>query len=389
MSRSTELPLIAHVIVDLDIGGLENGVVNLVNRVPRERYRQTIVCLKGYTSFRERLRGDDVPVVAVHKREGKDVGSYLKLWRLFCALRPTIVHTRNLGTIDAAFPAKLAGVRRLVHGEHGWEINDVAGTNPKYLRLRRICSRLIDTHITVSRDLADWLRTRVGVPASDIEQIYNGVDTSKFRPATGARARLPMAELAGPDDFVVGTIGRMAAIKDPLLLAQAFRTLRQSAAAGGRRVKLVMVGDGPLLEDVKRFLAEEQVAHLAWLPGRRDDIDAVLRGFDLFVLPSRNEGISNTILEAMATGLPVVATGVGGNPELVVAGSTGMLVPASDPVAMAAAIGRYVADPQLAHAHGVEGRRRVLAHFSMEAMVQRYLAVYDALTSSEAGISHD
>jgi sugar transferase (PEP-CTERM/EpsH1 system associated) len=319
----------------------------------------------------------------VHKREGKDVGSYVKLWRLFRALRPTIVHTRNLGTIDAAFPAKLAGVRRLVHGEHGWEINDIAGTNAKYMRLRRICSRLIDKQIAVSCNLADWLRTCVGVSATRIEQIYNGVDTTVFRPAVERRSPLPISAFAGPDEFVVGTVGRMAPIKDPLLLARAFRTLRQ---AGAHRVRLAMVGDGPLLEDVKRFLAEEEAANLTWLPGRRDDIDAVLRGLDLFILPSRNEGISNTILEAMATGLPVVATDVGGNPELVVAG-TGMLVRAEDPDAMAAAIGRYVADPQLARTHGAEGRRRVLEHFSMDAMLERYLAVYDALTDSEPGIS--
>src|SRR6185295_6889874 len=318
MSRPAELPLIAHVIVSLDVGGLENGVINLVNRVPRDRYRQAIVCLKGYTSFRDRLRRDDVQVVALHKREGKDVGNYVKLWRLFRSLRPAIVHTRNLGTIDVAFPAKLAGVRRLVHGEHGWEINDVTGTNAKYLRLRRLCVRLIDKQITVSRDLAGWLRERVGVAAADIEQIYNGVDTAKFRPAPTGRADLGRTGFAGPNEFVVGTVGRMAAIKDPLVLARAFRMLRE--AAGASHVRLVMVGDGPLREDVKRFLAQEEAANLTWLPGRRDDIDAVLRGLDLFVLPSKNEGISNTILEAMATGLPVVATNVGGNPELVNAG---------------------------------------------------------------------
>src|SRR6185503_9525371 len=99
MRRTAELPLIAHVIVNLDVGGLENSLVNLVNRVPRDRYRQAIVCLKEYTSFRDRLRGDDVEVVALHKREGKDLGNYVKLWRLFRSLRPAIVHTRNLGTI--------------------------------------------------------------------------------------------------------------------------------------------------------------------------------------------------------------------------------------------------------------------------------------------------
>jgi len=365
MNRSAELPLIAHVIVSLDVGGLENGLINLVNRVPRDRYRQAIICLKDYTTFRSRLHGDDVSVLALHKREGKDVGSYVRLWRAFRALRPAIVHTRNLGTIDAAFPAKLAGVRRLVHGEHGWEINDVAGTNTKYLRLRRLCMHLIDKQITVSRDLAEWLRTKVGVPAAGIEQIYNGVDTTKFCPASMGRAQLPVAGFAGRDEFVVGTVGRMAAIKDPLLMARAFRAVRETLGTAARRLRLVMVGDGPLREDVKRFLADEEAAKLTWLPGRRDDIDAVLRGLDLFVLPSRNEGISNTILEAMATGLPVVATDVGGNSELVVAGKNrrarGRRRPCRDGCSNRPLRGRSAARAR-ARGRGTKARARSLQH---------------------------
>lgn len=376
----SELPLIAHVIVNLDVGGLENGVINLVNRVPRERYRQVIVCLKSYTSFRDRLRRDDVNVFALRKREGKDVGSYVRLWRLLRSLRPAIVHTRNLGAIDVAFPAKLAGVGRVVHGEHGWEITDVAGTNRKYLRLRRLCAHLIDRQIAVSRHIASWLRDTVGVREDRVHQIYNGVDTAKFHPAT-PRARLPASWEGEGDAFVIGTVGRMAAIKDPLNLARAFVELCGALRPAGKRVRLVMAGDGPLREDVMRVLAAAGLTDLTWLPGSRDDIAEILRGLDLFVLPSKNEGISNTVLEAMATGLPVVATDVGGNPELVAAGRTGTLVRADDSTAMSAAIRRYIDDPQMSRLHGSEGRRRALERFSMDAMLEQYLAVYDSLVS--------
>jgi sugar transferase (PEP-CTERM/EpsH1 system associated) len=377
-TSSERPPLIAHVIVNLDVGGLENGLVNLVNRIPAARYRQAIVCLKEQSSFRRRIERGDVDVVALHKRDGKDFANYAKLYRLFRAWRPAIVHTRNLGTIDAVFPAKLAGVPALVHGEHGWDVHDAAGTNRKYRFLRRVCARLIDRQIAVSEHIAAWLRDTVQLDPARVRQIYNGVDTTKFRPDPAGRAALPPAGFAQPDSFVVGTVGRMATIKDPLTLAQAFERLH-AGSPQRPRLRLVMVGDGPLYEDVKRALVGSAACDVTWLPGRRDDVAELMRGLDLFVLPSRNEGISNTILEAMATGLPVVATAVGGNPELVVAGRTGALVPPADPEAMAAAIGAYVAAPELARAHGAEGRRRVLERFSIDGMVSKYMDCYDAV----------
>jgi sugar transferase (PEP-CTERM/EpsH1 system associated) len=374
-TAATQPPLIVHVVVNLDVGGLENGLVNLVNRIPAERYRQAVVCLKSFTSFRDRITRSGVPVIALDKREGKDLKIYAKLWRLFRTLRPDIVHTRNLGTVDVAFPAKLAGVPVVVHGEHGWDVHDADGTNRKYRVLRRACAPLIDLQIAVSRHIASWLVDRVGVAASRVRQIYNGVDTSKFAPAAAGRRTRP----PGADDgsFVIGTVGRMAAIKDPVTLVRAFRRLWDESGTERRRLRLVLVGDGPLREDVTRALGGSEAAEVAWLPGRRDDIPEILRGFDLFVLPSKNEGISNTILEAMATGLPVVATAVGGNPELVAAKRTGMLVPAEDEAALAAAMKGYLDEPARARVHGAAGRQRVLAEFSIDGMLSRYLESYD------------
>jgi len=384
-SPTLRLPLIAHVIVRLDVGGLENGLVNLVNRIPSSKYRQAIVCLTTYTNFRDRIERDDIEVFALNKRPGKDIGTYWRLWRLFRDLRPDVVHTRNLGTLDAVFPAKLAGVPALVHGEHGWDVFDVAGTNRKYRLLRRVCAPLIDREIAVSRHIATWLVRDVGLRAESIAQVYNGVDTVKFRPAEGPRASLPRDGFAPPGTFVVGTVGRMAEIKDPLTLARAFVQLCKAAGPDRTRLRLVMAGDGPLREGVNRALAGTEAQDLTWLPGRRDDIAEILRGLDLFVLPSRNEGISNTILEAMATGLPVIATDVGGNPELVEAGKTGTLVPAQNLDAMAAAMQSYFDGSVSAKAHGAAGRRRVLEEFSMDRMLAQYLDIYDSVVRPPRG----
>jgi glycosyltransferase involved in cell wall biosynthesis len=177
----------------------------------------------------------------------------------------------------------------------------------------------------------------------------------------------------------------MQAVKDQTTLAQAF--VHALAEHPGLRavLRLVMVGDGPLHADVQRILEAAGVAGLAWLPGERADVPDVMRGLDLFVLPSLAEGISNTILEAMASGLPVVATRVGGNAELLVEGATGRLVPADDPAAMAEAIVAYATDRDAARAAGTAGRAEVDRRFSMAAMVGAYRGLYDELLDRRPG----
>jgi glycosyltransferase involved in cell wall biosynthesis len=171
-------------------------------------------------------------------------------------------------------------------------------------------------------------------------------------------------------------------VKDQLTLVRAFLRLVDTVPDARQRLRLALVGDGPLRRQAAELLAAHGSLDLAWLPGFRDDVADVMRGLDVFVLPSLKEGISNTILEAMATGRPVVATDVGGNRELVAEGETGYLVPAGDDEAMAAALRRYVDAPCSIAAHGQAGRRRAEREFSLERMVEAYASVYDAVMAS-------
>jgi glycosyltransferase involved in cell wall biosynthesis len=169
----------------------------------------------------------------------------------------------------------------------------------------------------------------------------------------------------------------MQTVKNQTLLARAFIRALELDPSLKARLRLVMVGDGPLHAAAQQMLAAAGVADLAWLPGERHDVPEILRGLDCFVLPSLGEGISNTILEAMASGLPVIATQVGGNPELVIEGRTGALVPTSDPEAMAQAIVGYATNPEQARVAGQTGRVEIERRFSMEAMVGAYQELYD------------
>ena len=386
LSRPSGAPLIAHIIYRLDVGGMENGIVNLLNAMPTARYRHAIVCLTEYSDFRFRIRRSDVDYYALHKRPGKDPVVYWRLWRLLRRLRPDIVHTRNLPALDALPVAALAGVPARVHGEHGREITDLDGTRFKYKLLRQILRPLAQRYIALSCDLENWLHDGIGVSAHQLVRIYNGVDVERFRPTEGRRAPLPRAGFAANDDIVIGTVGRMQIVKDQLTLTRAFLRLLELAPAQRAKLRLVVVGDGPLQQECRSLVARAGAQSLCWFAGTRNDIADILQGLDIFVLPSLAEGISNTILEAMASALPVVATRVGGNPELVADGTTGTLVPATDPEAMAHALATYVQDPNLRRRHGQAGRERVEHDFGLAAMVDGYLAVYDELMRNRIAV---
>jgi sugar transferase (PEP-CTERM/EpsH1 system associated) len=374
-------PLVLHLIYRLAVGGLENGLINLINRMPPERYRHVIVCLTDATDFQQRLERDDVCVMALHKRAGNDTRVYAQLWGILRQLRPHIVHTRNLPTMEYAVLAACAGVPGRIHGEHGRDIYDLDGSKVKYNLLRRLVKPFVHRFITVSINLADWLVRTVGVGRDKVVQIYNGVDMQRFIPCSNRHQSIGPENFAPPGTFVVGTVGRMEAVKDQLTLVRSFLHLLQTVPHARERARLVLVGAGPLRDTSLQLLRDAGVAHLAWLPGERSDVPAIMRALDLFVLPSLAEGISNTILEAMASGLPVIATQVGGNPELVDAEHTGMLVPPAHPVALAEAIGTYLDDAERCWLHGQAARQRVEACFSMQAMVEHYLHVYDAVLS--------
>jgi sugar transferase (PEP-CTERM/EpsH1 system associated) len=361
-----------------DVGGLENGVVNLINHMPAEAYRHAILALTEVTDFRKRIRHPDVQFISLRKPPGHLFKLYPRLYRLFRELKPAIVHSRNLGPLEAVVPAWAAGVPVRIHGEHGRDVGDLDGSNKTYQWLRRVFNPFVTHFIALSRDLESYLLGPVGISPGKVSQFYNGVDAARFHPADDSPAIMG-CPFRRPEHWLAGTVGRMQTVKDQTLLARAFVRALEREPGLKNSLRLVMVGDGPLRAEAQRILSEAGVADLAWLPGERHDVPDVLRGLDCFVLPSLAEGISNTILEAMASGLPVIATHVGGNPELLVDGDTGQLVPAGDPEAMATALIAYAKAPERAREAGRAGRSTVERRFSMEAMVAAYQGLYDRL----------
>ena len=378
-------PLIVHVVYRFGVGGLENGIVNLVNRMPSRRWRHAVLALTEVSSqFAERIRRDDVKYIELGKRPGHLVRDYPRLYRLFRDLRPAVVHTRNLAALEAAVPAWAAGVPVRIHGEHGWDMSDPHGRRLRYRLVRRAYRPFVTHYVALSRHLHEYVERAVGIPRERLSQMYNGVDTERFRPAD---ARLPIAgcPFGAAGEWLIGWVGRMEAVKDPLNLVQAFVRANERAPEAMKPARLVLVGDGGLRESLQEVLGRHGLLERVWFAGERADVADVLRGLDCFVLPSLAEGISNTILEAMASRLPVIATRVGGNAELLESGLSGTLVPPVNPDALAGALLAYVTDRATARRHASAARHAVETRFSLSRMVLDYASLYER-TLGAAGV---
>lgn len=371
-------PLIAHVLYRLDTGGMERMLVTLINHT-HQRYHHVVICLEGYGALRDQIEPDDVMCVVLGKKPGKDWGCYFRLWRMLRKLKPALVHTYNIGALDVAPVARLAGVRRVVHAERGRDAADPRGESRKYHLLRRWLLPLIDRYLPVSRDLQNWLVEKVGIPPSRIVCISNGIDVASFVTASESGVRPLLGAFAPPGTVLIGTVGRLDAVKDQAGLIAAFCHLCEALPAERERLRLVLVGEGPQRAALEAQIAATGLSAQIRLLGNRNDVAALLAEFDVFVLSSIAEGMPGAVLEAMAAGLPVVATAVGGVGEVVVTDVTGTLVPASDSEALAGALASHVFDAGLRRRYGTAGRERVMANFSLQTMLSAYTALYDEL----------
>lgn len=363
-------PRVVQVIPTLRTGGLENVVVRLVTHF-ESILSQGVVTPAKTGPLASRFPAG-VSIVAMGDRHRPDRFNALRMARVFRALRPDIVHTRNWTCIDAILGARLAGVPHVIHGEHGREAADPTGANRLRRRVRRALAPLVSQFVTVSRDLNRWLVEDVRVPARKVRTIYNGVDTDRFAPGDREAARRALDIPAGWG--VVGTVGRLDPVKDQAGLIRAF-----AVASAQRPSVLLIVGDGPLraeLDALGRGLGLDDRLRLL---GDRQDVAQILRALDCFVLPSVGEGISNAILEAMATALPVVATRVGGNVELVEDGETGLLVEVGQPEGLVRALECYLGDSGIARKHGAAARVRVEREFGLARMLTGYGDLYRSL----------
>lgn len=367
---------IVHVVYSFSVGGLENVIVQLINRLPADQFEHVVLSLTTISDFKKRITQPGVRFIELHKQPGHAVPMYPRIYKLLRELKPDVVHTCNLAALEITPLAWLARVPLRVHAEHGWDAHDPNGQSKKYQRLRKLYKPFVSQYVAVSKDLDDYLAQFIGVPARRRSLIANGVDTDTFAPRVGHAAPVPGCPFVPGQHWLVGTVGRLQTVKNQPLLARAFVRLLREHPEMTERARLVIVGEGPLRGEIESTLAAAGLQAHAWLPGARDDIAHILRMLDVFVLPSQAEGTSCTLQEAMASGLPVVATAVGGTPDLVEEGATGHLVPSDDEAALATAIHRVFFDEAGAGRFALTARSRAVNQFGLDAMVRAYESLF-------------
>jgi sugar transferase (PEP-CTERM/EpsH1 system associated) len=366
-----------HLVHTFGVGGMEVGITKLVNSLDRSRIVSSVCSSRPADTLKLRL-DPGIPLYEFNRRPGNDVVFVSQLYRLFRRVRPDVVHTHRWGTLlEGLVAARLAGVPRVVHGEHG-----TLETRQLNVRVQRWTWNRVDRVLSVSSRLAEQISREIGYPLDGIKVIRNGVDLNRFMPRDRGAAKVALGLPA--TDFVIGTVGRLVPVKDHPMLLNAFAALRDS----GVTYTAVIAGTGPLRDDLARQ-AQELGLHQVHLLGNRNDVDQVLNAFDIFVLSSKSEGLSNTIQEAMATGLPVVATRVGGADELVKDNETGLLVPPQDPAAFSQAMYTLTTDRSQRERMGAAGRQRAVTLFGLDRMIREYEQLYLALASRKSSLLRD
>ena len=359
--------VVAHVLPSFGLGGQERVALCLATEQRSSGHRALAVSLaplpEGPLAAEFRRAGIE-PLTVPKRGRGLDLSLPARLAEEFSKNRVTVVHAHNPQSLIYAALAGKAAAATVVYTCHGQ-----SSLAPGRLWLTRLASLAIDAYVGVSPRIVARARCHHECPESKLQVIENGVDLSAFRPDADARREV-RAELGLPEAaWVVGTVGRLVADKNPELL------LRAALPLLGPDARLVFVGDGPLAPSLKALAACHPTGTCVSLLGARHDVPRLLAAFDVFALSSRTEGLPLALLEAMSVGLPIVATAVGGVPDVVRDGWSGRLVPSGDETALREVLTQLRSDPTAAAEMGRRAREDS-RRFSAATMTSRYLALY-------------
>jgi glycosyltransferase involved in cell wall biosynthesis len=363
---------IVHLVLGGELGGGQAVALRLA-RAARDRGDDVAFVAPGPGRLVELARADGMPVHLLELGRTYQVGKALRLGRLLRREGADVLHTHTLASANTLgrITARLAGVAVISHLHI--ENHFRPATRPLLRTLDNATARLCAGLIAVSEDTRRAY-VRQGYPKHRIEVVLNGVELDAAAAAPDLRSELGFP----PDVPLVGEVARLCDVKGQRELIQAIASVPEA--------RLVLVGadlerDGAFEAELRREAELQGVGERVAFAGRRDDVAGLLDQLDVVALPSWTEGLPLVVLEAMARGRAVVATPVGGTAEAVTDEETGLLVPPREPKALAGAISRLLADPDLRARMGDAGRRRVAERFSADAMCRRVLELYDEVVA--------
>ena len=356
-----------YLITELSTGGAQAALLRLLTDLDCGRFSPTVACLyNGDKVVAQEIRQLGIPVTDLGMTARWRWDAFWRLYRLLCRECPTILHTWMFhANIPGRVLGRLAGVPIVISSER------TMGQESRWRYwLNRITDPLTDRVVCVSQQVAGFTVRQVGIPRHKTVVIPNGIALHDFEHLPDRQQTRAMLGLS-PNQILIGTVARLNPVKRLDVLLQAMVSLRD--------VYAVIVGDGSERAQLEAVSGQSGLASRVYFVGQQDDVRPWLAAMDLFVLSSDWEGMSNAVLEAMAASLPVVATAVGGTPEVVVDGETGLLVPPRDPAALAQAIEHLLHDPALRRKMSLAGRERVERHFTIEQTVAQTVALYETL----------
>jgi L-malate glycosyltransferase len=351
----------------LAAGGTEGQFVEVACGLPRARWDVRVACLRAEGPLRTRLDAVGVQVSTVGRRPLKGLGGLPEVTVLARTLRREridIVHAFDYySNVRGVLAARLAGTRVIASQR---DLGDVRPAHQR--RLQRLALRLAHRVLVNSPAVADAVLAQHRICRERVTLVPNGIDLSRFSPRAGS---------GRPGRITIGTLGNLRPEKGFVEFVRAARLVRERFP----EARFALWGDGPMRAELERLIHECGVESIVELSGRTVTPEAALRELDIFVLPSlSNEGTSNALLEAMATGLPVVATRVGGNALVVEDEVTGFVISPGDAPGLAAALIRLIEDDALAARLGRAARARVEADYGLDRLITRVEALYvDAL----------
>jgi len=371
--RSLRLLYVVHT---LNPGGTEQLVVKMALHFAAQ-YEVFVLCLDEPGLWAEQLRSQGIPVTCLWRQPGFDLSVAIRIAAFCRRQRIDVIHAHQFTPWHYSVLAKFFyPFPKVILEEHGRHYPEV--TNPKRALFNRFVGQpLTRIFVAVSQDIRERMQVYEGVSKERIRVIYNGSEPVG-QIADAERSELRQSLGISSDDFVIGTVGRFDPIKNLPLLLRSFKDIHQQK----NRVKALLVGDGPEMDRVRRLIAELNLDASVILTGYRRDAARLTAVMDLFVLASFSEGTSMALLEAMAAGIPAVVTAVGGNPEIVVAGQTGWVVPSADQPAMVHALHAAIDDAASLQSHGVAARSRFASEFSLERMFNDYQNLYQEMEGS-------
>jgi glycosyltransferase involved in cell wall biosynthesis len=365
-------------VISLEIGGTERLVADLARRL-RVEADITLCCLDRLGVWGEELQREGIPVHCLRRSPGVDLRTVWRLGRLLRRHRIDILHCHQYSALFyGALASLLSPSTKVLFTEHGRAYPDIVSRKRALgnLALARLADGITSVSHAVRQALVDFER----LPARRIQVVYNGVEPQLYTAPLETAAFQRVALGIAPEELAIGTVGRLDPVKDHLTLIEAFAIVRQHLP----QVKLFIVGDGEMRVQLECAIRTHHLTHAVSILGFRADVPSLLAAFDVFALSSRNEGMPVTILEAMAAGLPVVATAVGDNPSIVEDGMTGRLCPCGEPGQFAHTLIELLRDESARRRMGIAGRERVLQHFTSERMLKQYRSIYDSLMGNNS-----